>query len=96
MKREPQALIYTILIDDKPTVAIAARGSEARELCREEWFLEELSVLKLNGEPLFRPGMRLRARASTEEEWVRYDKACSAADDTEDILFVYLIDLDRE
>ena len=40
--------------------------------------------------------MRLRARPSTEEEWVRYDKACSAADDTEDILFVYLVDLDRE
>lgn len=52
MKREPQALIYTILIDDKPTVAIAARGSDARELCRGELFLEELSVLKLNGEPL--------------------------------------------
>ena len=96
MEAKSQALIYTILIDDKPTVAIAARGSERRQLCREEWFLEELSVLKLNGEPLFRPGMRLRARPSTEDEWVRYNKACSAADDTEDILFVYLIDLDRE
>jgi hypothetical protein len=96
MKREPQALIYTILIDDKPVVAIAARGSEARELCREEWFQEELSGLKLKSEPLYRPGMRLRARPSTEEEWVRYDKACSEAEDAEDILFVYLVDLDGE
>ena len=40
--------------------------------------------------------MSLRARASTEEEWVRYDQACSAADNLEDILFVYLVDLDRE
>ena len=47
MKREPQGVIYTILIDDKPTVAIAARGSEVRELCREEWFLQELSGLKI-------------------------------------------------
>jgi hypothetical protein len=92
----PHAVNYTILIDDKPIVAIAARGSEARELCKEGWFLEELSALKLNGEPLYRPGMRLRARPSTEEEWVRHDKACSVADDTEDILFVYLVDLDRE
>jgi hypothetical protein len=92
----PQAVIYTILIDDRPIVALAARRSEVVELCKEEWFLEELSRLKSNGEPLYRPGMRLRARASTEEEWVRYDKACSAADAPEDILFVYLVDLDRE
>ena len=92
----PQAVIYTILIDDSPIVALAARRSEAIELCKEEWFLEELSRLKSNGEPLYRPGMRLRARASTEEEWVRYDKAYSAADAPEDILFVYLVDLDRE
>lgn len=96
MKREPQALIYTILIEDKPIVAIEARRSEARELCKEEWFLEELSVLKMNGEPLYRPGLRIRARPATEEEWVRYDKACSADDDTEDMVFVYLVELDRE
>jgi hypothetical protein len=92
----PQAVIYTILIDDNPIVALAARRSEVIELCKEEWFLEELSRLKSNGEPLYRPGMRLRARASTEDEWIRYDKACSAADAPEDILFVYLVDVDHE
>jgi hypothetical protein len=92
----PQAVIYTILTDDSPIVALSARRSEAIELCKEEWFLDEMSRLKSNGEPLYRPGMRLRARASTEEEWVRYDKACSAADAPEDILFVYLVELDRE
>jgi hypothetical protein len=96
MKREPQGLIYTILIEDKAVVALQARGSEARELCREEWFLEDLSRLKSNGEPLYRPGLRLRARPATEEEWVRYDRACSAGDKAEDILFVYLVDLDRK
>jgi hypothetical protein len=96
MKREHQALIYTILIEDKPIVAIEAGGSEARELCKEEWFLEELSVLKMNGEPLYRPGLRIRTRPAIEEEWVRYDEACSAGDDAEDIVFVYLVGLDRE
>ena len=96
MKGEPKGLIYTILIEDKAMVALQTRGFEARGLCKEEWFLEELSRLKSNGEPLYRPGLRIRARPSTEEEWVRYDKACSAADDTEDILFVYLVDLDSE
>jgi hypothetical protein len=40
--------------------------------------------------------LRLRARPATEEEWVRYDRACSAGDKAEDILFVYLVDLDRK
>ena len=96
MKREPQGLIYTILIEDKAMVALQARGAEARELCKEEWFLEELSRLKWKGEPLYRPGIRLRARPAAEDEWVRYDEANKEAGDSEDILFVYLVDLDRE
>jgi hypothetical protein len=96
MKRETQTLIYTILIEDKPVIALEASRSEAGQLCKEEWLLDELARLKLNGEPLYRPGLRMRVRPSTEEEWVRYDKACSAADDTEDIVFVYLVDLDQD
>jgi hypothetical protein len=58
--------------------------------------LQELSLLKVIGEPLYRPGMRLRARPSTEAEWIRYGKVCSATDKAEDVLFVDLVDLDRE
>ena len=96
MKREPRALIYTILIEDKPIVAIEAGRSEARELCKEEWFLEDLSRLRSNGEPLFKPGLRIRARPATEDEWVKYDAASKEAGKSEDILFVYLVDLHRE
>jgi hypothetical protein len=96
MKREP-SLIYSILIDDKAVVALEARGSDARELCKEERFLEELSYLESNGEPLYRPGRRIRARPATEEEWIRYDQACSADGcNADDIILVYLVDLDRE
>ena len=94
MKHEP-TLIYSILIEDKAVIALEAGGSEARELCKKEWFLGDLSRLRSNGEPLFRPGLRIRARPATEEEWVKYDKACSAADDAHDILFVCLVDLDH-
>ena len=79
MKREPY-LVYSILIEDKAVVALEARESEARELCKEKGFLEALSYLMSNGEPLYRPGLRIRARPAIEEEWIRYDKACSAAD----------------
>ena len=45
------------------------------------------------GQPLFRPGVHLRARAATEDEWVIYDKEARAAKAPEDIMFVYLVDL---
>ena len=94
MKHKPQALIYTILADDKPILAIEATRTEARELCKEEWFLEELSLLKWKGQPLYKPGMQLRARPATEDEWLRYDEASKQAGVSEDILFVYLVDLE--
>jgi len=94
MKPKPQALIYTILADDQPVVAIEATGTEARELCKEDWFREELSLMKWKGEPLYNLGIQLRARPATEEEWVRYDEASREAGKSEEILFVYLIDLD--
>ena len=94
MKYKPQALVYTILAADQPIAAIEATRTEARELCREEWFLEELSLLKSKGEPLYKPGTQLRARPATEDEWVRYDEASKEAGEPEDIVFVYLIELD--
>ena len=50
--------------------------------------------MKWKGEPLYNLGIQLRARPATEEEWVRYDEASREAGKSEEILFVYLIDLD--
>ena len=96
MKPKSQALIYTILADDKPVAALESSGPEARELLRERWFLEELSVLKVDGEPIYKAGVRLRARPATEEEWAIYDRECKAAEDADEVLFVYLVNLDSE
>ena len=95
MKHKHSSLIWTILVEDVPVAAVKASGPEARELCKEKWFLEELSLLKIKGEPLYKPGVRLRARPATEDEWLTYDRECSAADDAEDMLFVYLVQVDR-
>jgi len=95
MKRKVITLIYTILADDEPVAAIKSTGPEASEICREGWFLDELSLLKKDGEPLYRPGVRLRARAATEDEWRAYDKEIKAAGEAEDMLFVYLVRVDR-
>jgi hypothetical protein len=96
VKSAPLKIIYTILADDKPVAALEATGVEARELLKERWFAEELAALKVDGEPLYKNGTKLRARPATEEEWTVYEKESQAADDVDDILFVYLVDLDRE
>jgi hypothetical protein len=54
MKRRTQAIIYTILADDKPVAALEATGIEARELLKERCFLTELSGLKVDGEPIYK------------------------------------------
>jgi hypothetical protein len=95
MKPKPQQLIYTILSDDEPIAALEATGKEARELCKAGWFLDELSLLKSNGIPLYGPGIRLRARPATEDEWLRFDAGAKEAGESEDMLFVYLVELDR-
>ena len=94
MKPRQAKIIYTVLVDDRPVAALETTGNEARELLKEEWFLAELAVLKVKGEPLYKPGLRLRARPATEEEWTVYDRECNEADDADDIEFVYLADLD--
>ena len=94
MEAKSQALIYTILADDKPVAALEASGSEARELLRERWLLDELSALKVDGAPIYQSGTRLRARPATEDEWAIYDQECNTADDADEVLFVYLVDLD--
>jgi hypothetical protein len=96
MKAKPQALIYTILADDKPVAALEASGPEARELLSERWFLHELSALKVDGEPIYKNGTRLRVRPATEDEWAIFDQEGKTAEDADEILFVYLVDLDSE
>ena len=94
MKPAPLKIIYTILADDVPMAVLEATAAEARELLKEHWFLQELSTLKVDGEPIYKPGTRLRARPATEEEWAIYDQEYKTAEDADEILFVYLVDLD--
>ena len=94
MKRKPKELIYTILAGEKPIVALEASGREAGELCKEEWFRNELSELRSKGEALYQKGIRLRARPAVENELVRYQELTGEAEASEDIQFVYLVDID--
>ncbi|MET0407997.1 MAG: hypothetical protein ABW006_06475 [Hyphomicrobium sp.] len=94
MQSKPIELIYTILSHDEPVAAVKTTRTQARKLCDEEWFLEELSLLKSNGVPLYSPGTRLRARPAIDDEWLRYDEGAKEAGEVEDMLFVYLVVID--
>jgi hypothetical protein len=96
MKAKSKSIIYTVLADDVPVVVLEATSAEARELLRESWFVSELSEAKVGGQPLYKTGTRLRARPATEEEWITYDKEYERVNDEEEIMFVYLVVLDRK
>ena len=93
MKQDPKVLIYTILAGDKPIVVLEASGRETGELCKEEWFRAELSALNSNGEPICGTG-KLQARTTTKEKIAKYRQGSKEAEDSDGLLFVYLIDLD--
>jgi hypothetical protein len=93
MKRAPKGLVYMILVDGKPIVTLEASSREAAELCKEEWFRAGLSALNSNGEPICGTG-KLQARTAIKEEIAKYRQGSKEAEDSDDLLFVYLIDLD--
>lgn len=91
MKPNVKALIYTILADDKPVAVLEASAAEARDLIKKRWLVAELATLKVDGQPLYRRGTRLRVRPAFEEEWIIYDEESSMSEDPEEPLFVYLV-----
>lgn len=94
MKRLPPGLIYTILVDGNPVVALEANRREAAELCKEDWFRTDLCALSWNGKPLCGLESKLRTRPATADEMIEYCRGSKQSNATDDILLVYLIDLD--
>ena len=91
----PLGLIFTIEADGKPTVAFEARQlREAAELSKEEWLRDDLNALSSNGVPLCGMGSKLRARIANEPERLAYREAAQSAKASDDILLVYLVELD--
>jgi hypothetical protein len=53
-----------------------------------------MAALKSNGDLVCKPGSRLRARPSTEEERSSFYEGAKEAKATDDIVLVYLVELD--
>jgi hypothetical protein len=92
---KPVGLIFTIEVDGRPTVSFEARQlREASELCQEEWFRSDLNALSSNGEPICKVGSKLKARVANETERAKYRDGAQEVEVSDDIVMVYLIDLD--
>ena len=92
------AIIATVEIDGRPTVAFEVRNSkEASQLLKEHWFLEDLQELRTNGSPLWDGKTPLRSRVASEQEIEKYKAmAAEAEENTGDMVLAFLVPLDNE
>jgi hypothetical protein len=90
--------IFTIEVDGKPTLAFEAkRYSEAEAICQGEQLRTKLSALESGDFPLA-PGENaiLDVRLANRDEAALYKQAAAGSQSIDDLLLVYLVELDGE
>jgi hypothetical protein len=90
--------IFTIEVDGKPTFAFKAkRYSEAETICQGEQLRTKLSALKSGDFPLApEENSILDVRLAHRDEAALYKQAAPGSQSTDDLLLVYLVELDGE
>jgi hypothetical protein len=87
--------IFTIEVDGKPTLAFKAkRYSEAEAICGDEELRTELSLLKSGNVPVCGDNALLDVRLAHPDEAAFYRQAADALQSNDDLLLVYLVELD--
>jgi hypothetical protein len=89
--------IFTIEVDGKPTLAFAAkRYSEAEAICEDEGLRAKLSLLKSGDVPIYGENALLDVRLAHPDEAALYRQAVGASQSTDDLMMVYLVELDAQ
>ncbi|MFY9957676.1 hypothetical protein [Bradyrhizobium sp.] len=90
--------IFTIEVDGKPTLAFEAKKySEAEVICQGEQLRTKLSALESGDLPLASgENAVLDVRLANRDEAARYKQAAAGSHSTDDLLLVYLVELDGE
>jgi len=87
--------IFTIEIGDTPTLAFEAQNlREAHELCHEQWLKDDLAEAKSDGVPLWDGKAKLKARIALPDEMALFAEAKSNGQPSDELILVYLIELD--
>jgi len=86
---------FTIEIDGKPTLAFEAkRYSEAEAICGDEELRAKLRLLKSGDVPVCGDNAILDVRLAHPDEAALYRQAAAASQSTDDLMLVYLVELD--
>ncbi len=89
--------IFTIEVDGKPTLAFEAkRCSEAEAICEDEELTAKLSLLKSGDVPICADKALLDVRLARPDEAVLYRQAARASQSTDNLMLVYLVEVDGQ
>ncbi len=87
--------IFAVEVDGRPTVAFEAkRYSEAEAISGDKGLRAKLSSLKSGGFPLCGDNAVLDVRLARPEEAALYRQVADASQSTDDLMLVYLVELD--
>jgi hypothetical protein len=89
--------VFVLAIDGAPVLAFQARSmSEAQQLGREVWLLEDLKHLTSARVPLWDGKAPIRTRSARPDEAARYHGGLEQAQESDDDLpLVFLVEVDE-
>ena len=86
---------FTIEVDGRPTIVFKAKKyAEAEAICEDEELRAKLRLLKSGQVPISSDDARIVLRLAHPDEAALYSQAASASPSTDDVMLVYLIELD--
>jgi hypothetical protein len=89
--------VFTLLVDDRPTLSFeASTTKQAMEIRKEPWLRDDLIYQTSNGIPLCSAKSKLSVRPATAEEAIMFNQASSEAKPSDDMLLAYLVELDGD
>jgi hypothetical protein len=70
------------------------KRDEAQEICKESWLRNDLILPRSDEAPVCTSQSKLSVRLATDEEAVIYEQAVEVSQPSDDMVLVYLIELD--
>jgi hypothetical protein len=86
---------FTIEVDGRPTIAFKARKyAEAEAICEDQGLRAKLRLLKSGQVPICSDNATIIVRLAHPDEAALYGQATSASPSTDNVMLVYLVELD--
>jgi hypothetical protein len=86
---------FTIEVDGRPTIAFKARKyAEAEAICEDEALRARLRLLKSGQVPICSDNATIVVRLAHPDEAALYSRTAGASPSTDDVMLVYLVELD--